>query len=168
MRDGAVTRIPDSVTRIGQYAFYNCTGLALTELPSGVTSIGVDAFYNCAKLAITELPNGVTSIGASTFYGCRGLQQLDAQNVGTISANAFNACYNLTELVLRKSSAICTLGNVNAFYNTPMRGTSGKSGTIYVPQALISTYQAATNWSTLYNAGHLTFAAIEGSEYERD
>ena len=47
-----------------------------------------------------------------------------------------------------------------------MSGRNGATGTVYVPQALIPTYQAATNWKTLYDAGTVTFAAIEGSEYE--
>lgn len=34
------------------------------------------------------------------------------------------------------------------------------------PTELISTYQTATNWKTLYDGGTLTFAAIEGSQYE--
>lgn len=191
MRSGAITHIPDSVTKIGSNAFrdctnlaiselpigvtsignnafFGCTNLALTELPNGVTSIGDSAFYSCTNLALTELPSGVTGIGADVFYSCKGLQQLDAQNVDTIGSRAFSSCSNLTKLVLRKSGTACTLKNVNAFNTTPMRGTGGKSGTVYVPSALISTYQTATNWSTLYSAGYLTFAAIEGSEYERD
>ena len=164
----ALTELPSGLTSIGTYAFYICTDLALTELPSGVTSIDAYTFYGCTNLALTELPSGLTSIGNYAFRGCSGLQQLDAQNVGTIGTNAFNSCSNLTELVLRKSGTACKLNNVSAFTSTPMRGAGGKSGTIYVPQALISTYQTATNWSTLYSAGYLTFAAIEGSEYERD
>jgi hypothetical protein len=32
--------------------------------------------------------------------------------------------------------------------------------TIYVPNDLIADYQAATNWSTLYNNGYIDFQAI--------
>lgn len=39
--------IPSSVTKIGDYAFYNCTNLTSIELPSGVTEIGDYAFYGC-------------------------------------------------------------------------------------------------------------------------
>lgn len=83
-----------------------------------------------------------------------------------IAANAFANCYKLQTLILRKSDTICTLANVSAFNNTPIRGYNSLTGTIYVPSALISTYQTATNWSTIYGEGHVTFAAIEGSEYE--
>ena len=36
--------IPSSVTKIGDYAFYNRTDLTSIELPSGVTKIGDKAF----------------------------------------------------------------------------------------------------------------------------
>ena len=42
--------IPDSVTSIGDYAFYNCSSLTSVEIPNSVTSIGDDAFYGCENL----------------------------------------------------------------------------------------------------------------------
>ena len=39
--------IPESVTSIGGYAFYGCTGLTNVTIPNSVTSIGEEAFYNC-------------------------------------------------------------------------------------------------------------------------
>jgi len=43
--------IPDSVTSIGWYAFYNCTSLKSIEMPDSVTSIGDGAFGGCTSLA---------------------------------------------------------------------------------------------------------------------
>ena len=42
--------IPDSVTSIGNTAFYFCSGLTSINIPSGVTSIGSDAFNGCRSL----------------------------------------------------------------------------------------------------------------------
>lgn len=42
--------LPDSVKRIGNLAFYNCTGLSRLEFGSGLEEIGSDAFMNCKKL----------------------------------------------------------------------------------------------------------------------
>ena len=42
--------VPDSVTSIGKYVFYNCTGLTSVEIPDSVTSIGESAFYYCYNL----------------------------------------------------------------------------------------------------------------------
>ncbi|MDY4412544.1 MAG: leucine-rich repeat domain-containing protein, partial [Eubacteriales bacterium] len=42
--------IPDSVTSIGKYAFYNCSGLTSITIPDSVTSIGNSAFSGCTSL----------------------------------------------------------------------------------------------------------------------
>ena len=79
----------------------------------------------------------------------------------------FNDCRVLEAVIIRKSNAVSTLVNVNAFSNTPLRGYGGTySGHVYVPQDLIASYQEATNWSTLYTSYPDIFAAIEGSDYE--
>jgi len=93
--------IPDSVTFISAYAFYNCTSLALTELPAGVTAISDYAFYGCKNLALTELPAGVTAIGAYAFYGCTNLALTELPaGVTRISDYVFYGCTSLalTEL----------------------------------------------------------------------
>ena len=70
--------IPNSVTSIGAWAFYGCSGLTSIEIPNSVTSIGVWAFYGCSGLTSIEIPNSVTSIGGGAFYGCSGLTSVDA------------------------------------------------------------------------------------------
>ena len=104
---------------IRDYAFYYHPAKTLT-LPSGMTgSIGGSAFYYCAALTSLTLPPGMT---------------------GSIGTYAFSGCTALTSLVIQSPSRM-TLANVNAFANTTCN--------IYVPDALVATYQAATNWSTL-------------------
>ena len=71
---GAVT-IPSTlggcpVTSIGDYAFYDCSGLTSVTIPSSVTSIGGYAFYNCSGLTSVTIPSSVTSIGDYAFYDC--------------------------------------------------------------------------------------------------
>ena len=60
--------IPDSVTSIGSYAFYNCKSLTSITIPDSVTSIGRSAFYNCYRLTSVTIGNSVTSIGYESFY----------------------------------------------------------------------------------------------------
>ena len=67
-------------------------------------------------------------------------------------------------MILRRSSAV-SLNNVGAFTGTPF-DSGGVGGEIYVPSSLISTYQSATNWSTIDGYGTITWKAIEGSQYE--
>ena len=42
--------IPDSVTSIGDAAFFGCSALTSVTIPASVTSIGDDAFFDCAAL----------------------------------------------------------------------------------------------------------------------
>ena len=48
--------IPDSITRIGDYAFRGCSGLTSITIPNSVTYIGEGAFLNCNRLVEMEIP----------------------------------------------------------------------------------------------------------------
>ena len=65
-----------SVTRVGNYYVCDycrskCSSLTSIVIPNSVTSIGEDAFYGCSSLTSIEIPNSVTSIGYSAFSGCK-------------------------------------------------------------------------------------------------
>lgn len=62
--------IPNSVTKIGSYAF--CGGnLTSITIPDSVTSIESNAFVECKPTSVT-IPNSVTSFGRSIFSSCKG------------------------------------------------------------------------------------------------
>lgn len=85
--------------KVRDYAFVNCTNLALTSLPEGLTSIGNGAFTGCSNLALTSLPESLTSIGVDTFSDCTSLTSITFKGTPTtIAANAFNSCTNLTDI----------------------------------------------------------------------
>ena len=65
--------IPDGITEIKAYAFYDCSGLTSVTIGNSVTSIGDYAFHGCSGLTSVTIPNSVTSIGDYAFYGCSGL-----------------------------------------------------------------------------------------------
>lgn len=65
--------IPDSVTNIGSYAFAGCAHLTNIMIPDSVTSIGVWAFCACECLTSVTIPDSVKSIGKEAFKNCRGL-----------------------------------------------------------------------------------------------
>jgi hypothetical protein len=90
--------IPDSVTDIGELAFYECTNLTNATIGSGVTSIGDFAFYACTSLANATIGSGVTSIGYAFGY-CSSLTSITIpDSVTDIGSLAFYECTNLTSV----------------------------------------------------------------------
>ena len=62
--------LPDSLTSIGDFAFYNCRSLKNINIPDGVKRIGSDAFKKCKSLESIYIPDSVTRIGKNDFKGC--------------------------------------------------------------------------------------------------
>lgn len=85
-------KLPNDLTSIGGYAFYQCRNLALTELPSGVTSIGSSAFSYCSKLKLTEIPASVTVINNQAFMRCDSMTEITFKGKpNTIASGAFTS-----------------------------------------------------------------------------
>ena len=101
--------IPSGVTSIGIGAFGDCSGLTSLTIPSGVTSIGNWAFSGCIGLTSLTLPSGVTEIGKSAFDGCSGLTSVNIpSSVTSISGWAFSGCSGLTSLTI--PSGVTSIG----------------------------------------------------------
>ena len=112
VNDALVTdlAIPNSVTSIGECAFYGYTGLTGVMIPNSVTSIGDDAFSGCTGLTNVTIPNSVTSIGFEAFNCCRGLTSVTIPNsVTNIEAMAFYWCSSLTSVTIPNS--VMSIGN---------------------------------------------------------
>ena len=86
----------DSVTSIGDYAFYKYSTLTSVSFPNA-TSIGTYAFYSCKGLTSVSFPE-VTSIGGSAFYYCSGLTEVSFPNAKSIGEVAFRNCSKLTSV----------------------------------------------------------------------
>lgn len=96
----------------------------ITQLSKGGYANGtyVGAFWKCAMLKKAILPETVELIEVDTFYQCTSLSILICNAVTPPG-----------------------LGNIRCFEGTPI--ASG-TGYIYVPDASVDAYKAATNWAT--------------------
>ena len=138
------TTIPNSVTRIGNNAFSNCTSLTSITIPNNVTSIGNNAFHGCTGLTSIEIPNSVTSIGNNAFHGCTGLTSIEIPNsVTSIGSNTFANCSGLTTIVSEIENPFAIDDYV--FYSWD-KDIYAKA-TLIVPAGKKSAYQTTAGWS---------------------
>ena len=137
-------------------AFANNTMLETASFQN-VTSINTSCSYTfqgCSNLVSVNF-SSLTSIGtgsAGMFQSCVSLETIDLNNANRIPSLTFDGCTSLTDITLSGTS-VAILANVNAI-------PTGQNIKIHVPSSLISSYQTASNWSTLYNNGDITFVGI--------
>ena len=89
---------PESLERIEEEAFLNCSYLQDVELPDSVEYIGKSAFYNCSSLTMVTLGSGINHIAKDAFLDCYSLSMNHYGNcmyLGT-SENPYYALLDLS------------------------------------------------------------------------
>ena len=132
--------IANSVTSIGNSAFYSCRSLTSVEIGNSVTSIGSYAFGDCWSLTSVEISNSVTSIGDYAFYCCSSLTSVEMGNsVTSIGDYAFYVCKNLKKLIsYAEVPPVCG--------SRVFSGVNTQECTLQVPEKSISAYRQADQW----------------------
>ena len=102
--------LPDSLVTIGEQAFYACTALTNITFSDGIKEIKELAFYNCVSLESIALPNSLTSLGKQVFSNCESLSSVVLSNsLDSISEYAFYECKSIKELML--PNGVTSIGN---------------------------------------------------------
>lgn len=155
--------IGNGVLAIGSYAFAGCNNITGLNFPA-VSRFTGKYILMTSSVKTVVLPSVKSSDWYQVFQTSTNLEILDTTGPAKFSQQTFSGCGKLNTLILRKNSVV-TLSNINVFTGSPF--ASGKAGgTLYVPQALISSYQSATNWSTILGYANNQILPIEGSIYE--
>ena len=98
------------ITKIGDWAFYDCSNLTSVTIPDRVTKIGSYAFKTCINLTSITIPDSVTTIGYAAFSGCSSLTSVTIpDSVTTIGDYAFYNCSSLTSVYISDLSAWCRI-----------------------------------------------------------
>lgn len=105
--------LPDSLKRIGKYAFEGCNELEKINLPEGLEEIEEGTFLYCYSLKSIVLPDSLKRIGKSAFMYDE-LEEINLpEGLEEIGEEAFSHCYTLKSIVIPDS--VKTVGS-NAFY----------------------------------------------------
>jgi len=85
--------LPESVTEIRKFAFYQCKALVKIHLPENLKIIGREAFRKCIRLRDIVLPEGLTEIPYGLFESCYSLGEIHIpDSVMKIREKAFSFC----------------------------------------------------------------------------
>lgn len=155
-----------NVTQVKRNAFESCEYLQTINLPKAtkfdggvfansaiqqanfplVTTIGGGCFNKARNLTSANLPL-VTALPADAFREST-IRTADFSAVTNINRTAFTDCTSFETLIIRTPS-VCVISDISV----ALRGSKIAAGTgyIYVPDDLVESYKAATNWVALAN-----------------
>ncbi|MBQ6551147.1 MAG: InlB B-repeat-containing protein [Lachnospiraceae bacterium] len=129
----------DTITRVGNYAFWTCSSIQEIHLSSGLESIGMHAFRNCSSLTSIVIPGGCSTTGGYAFTQCFNLSRVTIrEGVESISFGCFQDCSSLTKITVPASvtevgsevfirsglTEITFLGNAPAFDDLAFNGAT--------------------------------------------
>lgn len=152
--------IPQSIERLGHYAFERCSALEQINLPTsitvipqgcfvnakithinlheGITEIGRDAFGICHNLQEVTLPRSLKELGRGAFWECKALEKVEIKSdMKDIGQYSFWFCDNLKTFIIHSHEIIN--------FSTPDELFTSFDFDLYVQPELIESYKVEKN-----------------------
>ena len=134
--------IPDTVKKIGEYAFDNCTKLTDVSLSGNLETIG-DYAFSYSSVTSIKIPDSVSEIGEGAFEGCESLDEVKLPSkIEKISGNTFQNCTSLNKIELPET--------VKEIGYSAFRGC-GSLKEVTVPKSVTSIGEYALGYSDEWN-----------------
>lgn len=167
--------ILNNVTKIGEFAFFECgfrgelvipegnlvvndftfyrSNFSSVVFPSTLIRIELNAFSGSYRLTKIEFQEGLVSIGQDAFASCNNLLDLDLPStLQTIQSNAFDGCFYIHRI-------FCSAIEPPTVFEGAFNGVAKDNFTVEVPAQSVRRYQAESGWSDFNRiAAHYDFA----------
>jgi len=133
--------VSEGVTSIGRAAFMQMEYVTEVLLPSTLTRIGDWSFYNCFALESIDIPASVSMISSASFAENHQLKEvvIHSSNI-SLSWRCFWACNSLATFTCYAQSVPRLSTEVFG------GGVPLSNGCLYVPKSLINSYKSESQW----------------------
>ena len=149
--------IPNTVLGIGDSSFSDCSNLTSISIGNSVTTIGEYAFWNCGFTGSLTIPNSVITIGYNAFRECRGIISL---NIGNSVTNIENgAFYNCKNIIFIQCDCLTPPTLETSWWSNPFYGID-KYITVKVPCGTQEDYKSAQCWSEFENIHETEYGLV--------
>ncbi|MBO4689476.1 MAG: leucine-rich repeat domain-containing protein [Paludibacteraceae bacterium] len=139
--------LPEGITTIGSYAFFENTGITTMTIPSTVTEINEYAFAGCTNMAAITLPDSLDYLGSAAFRYCTSLAEITIpEGIEDLNYELFYECYSLATVNL--PTTLKTIGSDVFQYCTSLHSLTLPDSVTYVQS---ETFNSSGLTSPVYN-----------------
>ncbi len=127
----------NKLTNIGNNTFNNCTSLTSVVIPDSVTSIGDTAFYNVPANFEANLPN-LENLGAGAFYNSGITKFVSSDKLTNIGTASFWEATKLTYVDISNSTItkLGSIGDEETGYEYGAFGNCSSLSTVLLPNTI--------------------------------
>ncbi|MBP5687696.1 MAG: leucine-rich repeat protein [Muribaculaceae bacterium] len=141
------TVIPETVTTIGTFAFYEHHGIETIKIPSSVTVIERSAFNHILGLKKIFVPNSVVTLEQYVFSQCYALEEaIIGSGVTSLGQGCFYGCAAMTSLTSFIADPTTVTMGTNVFKNMDYENC-----VLHVPAGIGELYMNADQWQQFLN-----------------